>query len=64
MEFYDPRYCAFFHDTMAKFTANHEYTRVMMNREITVGYDINGGLGGCIIYTIYYAFNWFLWDRN
>ena len=41
----DPRYCAHCYDMLTNLSANHEDTRLILNRGLTVGEDKTGGLG-------------------
>ena len=40
----DPRYCCVCYDIMTNLTANHEDTRLILNRGLAVGEDRSGGL--------------------
>ena len=41
----DPRYCAFSYDMIMNLTSNHKYSRVILDRGLTVGNDNTGRLG-------------------
>ena len=47
ISFYDTFYCrylSFYYDMLTNLTANHEDTRLIVNRGLTVGDDKTGGL--------------------
>ena len=41
----DSRYCAHCYDILTNLAANHEDTRLILNRGLTVADDVKGGLG-------------------